>query len=159
MKRREFITLLGGAVVAWPLAAHAQQQERIRRVGVLMNHPATDPEGQARFQALQHALQSLGYGDRNMRIDLRWSAGDADLSRKYAEELVALRPDVLLASGASALAPVQRMTRTIPIVFAVVTDPVGAGFVASLARPGGNATGFLSFEYGISANGWSYSKI
>ena len=150
MKRREFITLLGGAAAAWPLAARAQQGERMRRIGVLMSLAADDPEGQARLAAFLQGLQQLGWTDgRNVRIDYRWGAGDAERIRRYAAELVALAPDVILASGDHASWPLQQATRTVPIVFAQVADPVGAGFVESLARPGGNATGFTLFEYGI----------
>jgi putative ABC transport system substrate-binding protein len=151
MRRREFITLLGGAAATWPLAARAQQPERMRRIGVLMPLAANDPEGQARVAVFAQGLQGLGWTiGRNVRIDIRWSAGDADEIRKNAAELIALAPDVILANGASAIGPLLQATRTVPIVFAVVSDPVGAGFVDSLARPGGNATGFTLFEYGIS---------
>jgi putative tryptophan/tyrosine transport system substrate-binding protein len=150
VKRREFITLLGGAA-AWPLAARAQQSERMRRIGVLMPFAADDPEGQARIAALLQELQPLGWTvGRNVRIDYRWSAGDAVNMRKYAAELVALAPDVILTSGAAGAAPLLQATRTVPIVFVLVADPVGAGFVDSLARPGGNATGFTAVEYGFS---------
>jgi putative tryptophan/tyrosine transport system substrate-binding protein len=150
-RRREFITLLGGAAAAWPLAARAQQPERMRRIGVLMSLTADDPEGQVRLTAFLQGLQQLGWTDgRNVRIDTRWGAGDADRSRGYAAELVALAPDVILASGTSTMGPLLRATRTVPIVFTQVTDPVGAGFVDSLARPGGNATGFTLSEYGSS---------
>jgi putative ABC transport system substrate-binding protein len=149
MKRRDFITLLGGAAAAWPLAAHAQQPERMRRIGVLMA-AADDPIGQARLAAFQNGLQQFGWiADRTVRIDTRWTAGDADLHRKYAAELVALAPDVILASGGSTVGPLRQATRSVPIVFTETSDPVGAGFVESLARPGGNITGFLSFEYGM----------
>jgi ABC-type uncharacterized transport system substrate-binding protein len=149
--RREFITLVGGAAAAWPIAARAQQGERMRRIGVLMSLTADDPEGQVRLTAFLQGLQQLGWTDgRNVRIDTRWGAGDADRSRGYAAELVALAPDVILASGTSTMGPLLRATRTVPIVFTQVTDPVGAGFVDSLARPGGNATGFTLSEYGIS---------
>jgi putative tryptophan/tyrosine transport system substrate-binding protein len=149
MQRRAFITLFAGAAVA-PLAAQAQQTERMRRIGVLLGVAADDPEGQARVTMFVQALQQLGWTDgRNMRIDVRWGAVDADRYRKYAEELVALAPDVILAGSSAALAPLQRATRTVPIVFAGVADPVGAGYVDSLARPGGNVTGFALFEYGI----------
>ncbi|MGA7252653.1 MAG: ABC transporter substrate-binding protein [Pseudolabrys sp.] len=153
MHRREFITLLGGAASVWPLAAHAQQDERMRRIGVLYSGAAADdPDGQTRSAAFVQGLQQLGWTDgRNMRIDYRWGAGDADNIRKYAAELVTLAPDVILASGTATVAPLLQATRTVPIVFAQVTDPVGAGFVDSLAHPGGNATGFLLFEYAISA--------
>jgi putative ABC transport system substrate-binding protein len=151
MTRREFIALLGGAA-AWPLAAHGQQSVRVRRVGVLMSLGSDNPEGQARLRAFLEGMQQLGWTDgHNMRIDIRWSKGDAERTRRDAAELVALAPDVVFASGGSTVGPLQQASRTIPIVFANVTDPVGAGFVASLARPGGNATGFTLFEYGISA--------
>jgi putative ABC transport system substrate-binding protein len=152
MRRREFITLLGGMAVAWPLAARAQQGDRMRRIGVLMSAAANDPEGQARIAAFLQGLQPLGWTvGRNVRIDIRWTAGNADDIRKYAAELVALGPDVILATGSATLGPLLQATRTVPIVFAHVADPVGAGFVDSLARPGGNATGFLLFEYATSA--------
>jgi putative ABC transport system substrate-binding protein len=150
MKRREFITLLGG-VAAWPLAARAQQPEQMRRIGVLTNLVADDPEAQARVGAFLQGLQELGWAvGRNMRIEYRWGPGDADRTRGYAAELVALAPDVILTSGASALAPLLQATRSVPVVFAQVPDPVGAGFVNSLARPGGNTTGFITYEYGLS---------
>jgi putative tryptophan/tyrosine transport system substrate-binding protein len=152
MKRREFITLLGGAAAAWPLAARAQQPERMRRVGVLMSLAADDLDGQARVTAFRQALQQLGWNDdRNVRIDIRWAAGDADRIRQHAAELVALTPDVILAIGTAVTGSLRQATRTVPIVFVNISDPVGAGFVASLARPGGNATGFSNFEYGMSA--------
>jgi putative tryptophan/tyrosine transport system substrate-binding protein len=151
MKRREIITLLGG-VAAWPLVARAQQGERVRRIGVLQNTAADDPEGQSRVAAFLQRLQELGWTDgRNMRIDTRWAAGDADRHRRYAAELVALAPDVILASGSPALMSLQQLTRTVPIVFVNIVDPIGAGFVESLARPGGNTTGFVLYEYGMSA--------
>jgi putative ABC transport system substrate-binding protein len=151
MQRREFITLLGGAAVAWPLAAHAQQGERVRRIGVLLSS-ADDQEGQARIAAFLQALQQLGWIDgRNVRIDTRWPAGNADDARKYAAELVALAPDVILSTGSANIALMLQATRTVPIVFVLVPDPVGAGFVDSLSRPGGNATGFTPFEFGMSA--------
>ena len=144
MKRREFITLLGGAAAAWPLAARAQQRERMRRIGVLMPLAADDPESQARIAAFLQGLQQLGWTvGRNVRIDTRWAAADADDIRRHAAELVALAPDVILAAGAAAVGPLLQATRTVPIVFVSVADPVGAGFVESLARPGGNATGFM----------------
>jgi ABC-type uncharacterized transport system substrate-binding protein len=150
LRRRDFITLLGGAA-AWPLAARAQQPERMRRIGVLIPYAADDPEGQARIAAFLQGLQQLGWTEgRNVRIDYRWSAGDADRARRYAAELVALAPDVILASGTSTVGPLLQATRTVPIVFPVIGDPVGAGFVDSLARPGGNATGFMSREYSLS---------
>ena len=152
MKRREFITLLGGAAAARPLAARAQQSDGMRRIGVLTAFTADDLESQARIAAFQQGLQKLGWTDGgNVRIDTRWAAGDVDLFRRYAAELVALAPDVILANGALALRPLQQVTRTVPIVFVNVPDPVGAGFVASLARPGGNSTGFTSFEYSLAS--------
>jgi len=151
MKRRQFITLLGGAVAGGPLAARAQQPEQMRRIGVLTNLVADDPEAQARVGAFLQGLQELGWAvGRNMRIEYRWGAGDADRTRGYAAELVALAPDVILTSGASALAPLLQATRSVPVVFAQVPDPVGAGFINSLARPGGNTTGFITYEYGLS---------
>jgi putative ABC transport system substrate-binding protein len=150
VKRREFITLIGGAA-AWPIAVRAQQGERMRRVGVLFGLAADDSESQARHTAFVQALQELGWTDgRNMRIETRWGAGDADRIRKYAAELVALAPDAILATGTTVMGPLQRATRTVPIVFVNVSDPVGAGLVASLAKPGGNATGFAALEYGFS---------
>jgi putative ABC transport system substrate-binding protein len=149
MRRREFITLLGGAA-AWPIAARAQQTERVRRVGMLMSLAADDPESLARLTAFLQRLQELGWTDgRNIRIDYRWAAGDAERSRRYSAELVALAPDVILAAGSVGLEALQQATRTVPIVFVHVADPVGGGFVNSLARPGGNATGFSQFEYGV----------
>jgi putative ABC transport system substrate-binding protein len=149
MKRREFITLLGGAA-AWPLAALAQQPERMRRVAVLMPLPADDLEAQARMAAFLQGLQQLGWSDgRNVRMHTRWSAGNDDV-RQYGAELLALAPDVILAGGSATVGPLLQATHTVPIVFAHVPDPVGAGYVDSLARPGGNATGFTLFEYGIS---------
>jgi putative ABC transport system substrate-binding protein len=149
MRRREFISLLGGAA-AWPLGASAQQSEKMRRIGVLMNLAADDAEGQARLAAFLQGLQEAGWAvGRNVRIDLRWGAGDADRFRKQAAELVALAPDVVLASSLPVVGPLLQVTRTVPIVFVQVVDPVGAGLVASLARPGGNATGFTNFEFGI----------
>jgi putative tryptophan/tyrosine transport system substrate-binding protein len=152
MKRRDFITLIGGAAASWPLAARAQQGERVRRIGVLVASAADDSENQARMGAFLQGLVQLGWSDgRNVRIDIRWATTNADDLRRHAAELAALAPDVLVAaSGTSTVAPLLQATRTIPIVFVVVVDPVGAGFVASLARPGGNATGFTTFEYGLS---------
>ena len=151
MRRRAFITLLGGAAVAWPLAARAQRAERMRRIGVLMNLAADDPEGQARLAAFLQGLQQAGWSvGGNIRIDYRWGAGDAELFRKYAAELVALAPDVFLASGNPSVTALQQATRSVPIVFAPIADPVASGFVESLARPGGNITGFSAFEYSIS---------
>jgi putative ABC transport system substrate-binding protein len=149
MKRREFFGLVGGAAT-WPLAARAQQSERMRRIGVLMNRTATDPEGQARVAAFQQALQQLGWSDdRNIRIDIRWGEDNIDRERKFAAELVALAPDVILASGTVSVTALQPISGTVPVVFAVVTDPVGAGFVDNLARPGGNLTGFMIYEYSL----------
>ena len=151
MKRREFITLLGGAAATWSLAARAQQSERMRRIGVLVNLPADDPQAQVRNAALLQGLQELGWTvGRNLRIDYRWGAGNADNVRKFAAELVALAPDVILAPGTSTLEPLLQATRAVPIVFVHTADPVGAGFVQSLPRPGGNATGFINMEYAIS---------
>jgi putative ABC transport system substrate-binding protein len=150
MKRREFITLLGGAA-AWPLGARAQQAERMRRIGVLMSTAVDDPQDPGRLAGFAQGLQELGWTiGRNLRIDYRWGASSPDNARKYAAELAALAPDVMLASGTFALAAVQQIRHTIPIVFVNLVDPVSGGFVESLARPGGNATGFLLFEYGIS---------
>jgi putative tryptophan/tyrosine transport system substrate-binding protein len=152
MRRREFITLLGGAAAAWPLAARAQQHERMRRIGVLMNVASDDAEGQARLAAFHQGLQELGWTvGHNVRIDYRWGGADAERFRRGAAELVALAPDAILASGTPSVAALQQATGGTPIVFANVTDPVGAGFVASLAQPGGNATGFTALEYGVSA--------
>ena len=149
MRRREFIALVGGAI-AWPLAASAQQPERVRRIGVLTSISADDPESQARLTAFVHGLQQLGWTvGQNVRIDYRWGGSNADDTRKYAAELVALDPDVILAQSSASVAPLLLATRTIPVVFTTVADPVGAGFVESLARPGGNATGFTNFEYSI----------
>jgi putative ABC transport system substrate-binding protein len=143
--------LLGGAT-AWPLAARAQQRERMRRIGVLMNLSSDDAEGQARNAAFLQGLQELGWTvGRNVRIEYRWGAGDAELFRRHASELVALAPDVILASGGAVVPSLLQATRTVPIVFTGTPDPVGAGFVESLARPGGNATGFTPWEYGIGA--------
>jgi len=152
MRRRDFITLLGGAA-AWPLGARAQQRERMRRIGMLAsNLAADDPEWVSRSNAFVQGLQERGWSDGgNVRIEYRWGLGDPDRLRKYAAELVALAPDVILAAGALAVASLQRATRTVPIVLVNVADPVGAGYVATLARPGGNTTGFASIEFGLSA--------
>jgi ABC-type uncharacterized transport system substrate-binding protein len=150
LKRREFISLLVGAAV-WPLAARAQQGERMRRIGALIGATEDDMEAHARIAAFLQVLRQLGWTDgRNMRIDTRWAGGNADDIRRHAAELIALAPDVILAHGASTVGPLLQATRTIPIVFPVVADPIGAGFVGSLARPGGNATGFMAFEYSLS---------
>ena len=151
LKRRQFITLLGASAAAWPLAARAQQPERMRRIGVLMNLAADDPQGQARLAGFQQTLQQLGWSDgHNVQIDIRRHENNADRARRYAQELVALAPDIFLADGTVSVGALQNVTRTLPIVFAGVLDPVGAGFVDSLSRPGGNITGFMLFEYGFS---------
>jgi putative tryptophan/tyrosine transport system substrate-binding protein len=149
MRRREFITLLGGAAAAWPLVVWAQQPTGTRRIGALMNFLSDAPEGQARIAAFEQALQKLGWNDGDVRTDIRWAGDDIERYRKYSEELVELNPDVILASSSASVAALQRVTRSVPILFANVVDPVGAGYVNSLARPGGNTTGFISFEYSI----------
>ena len=150
MKRREFISLVGGAA-AWPLTARAQQGEQMRRIGILLLRAEDDPEMQAQFAAFVQTLQSLGWtSGRNVQIDIRWGVADAASARRYAAEMVALAPDVILTGASAATAAMQEATRTLPIVFVNVTDPVGAGYVASLARPGGNVTGFTFVEYGMS---------
>jgi len=149
--RRELLAALGGAAAAWPLAARAQQSERVRRIGVFMNTAADDPAGQARLLAFAQTLAQSDWTDgRNVRMDIRWGAGDAEHIRRYAAELVALAPDVILASGTTTLGPLRQVSRIVPTVFTGVGDAVGAGFVDSLARPGGNATGFISFEWSLS---------
>jgi putative tryptophan/tyrosine transport system substrate-binding protein len=152
MRRREFVGLCGAVVATWPIALRAQQGERVRRIGVLMASTLDDPESQARIAAFQQSLQQLGWIDgRNVSIDTRWATTNPDDIRRHAAELAALTPDVILAgTGTATVAPLLQATRTVPIVFALVIDPVGAGFVHSLARPGGNATGFTVFEYGMS---------
>jgi putative tryptophan/tyrosine transport system substrate-binding protein len=150
MRRRDFISLLGGATV-WPLSVHAQQPEQMRRIGVLMPFAKSDPVYQARMGAFLQGLQKLGRIDgRNVQIEYRASAGNAEEIRRYAAELIALAPDVIFATGVSTVVPLQQATRNVPIVFVLVPDPVGAGIVDSLARPGGNTTGFGSYEYGLS---------
>jgi putative tryptophan/tyrosine transport system substrate-binding protein len=150
VRRRDFIKVIAGSAVGWPLLAHAQQGERVRHIGVLISLAADDKEGQARLAAFLQGLQELGWIDgRNVRVDTRWGAGDGERVRKYIAELVALTPDVILASGGSLVAPLLQATRTVPIVFTQTPDPVGAGFVENLARPGGNATGFSLFDYGM----------
>jgi putative tryptophan/tyrosine transport system substrate-binding protein len=150
MRRREFITILGGAVVAWPIAARAQQPARMRRIGVLLPATSDDTEFQARVGAFLQALAILGWTiGRNVRIDTRWAGSNAADIRRHAAELAALAPDVILASSTSVVAPLLQATRTVPIVFPSVVDPVGAGLVESLARPGGNVTGFMTFEYSM----------
>jgi ABC-type uncharacterized transport system substrate-binding protein len=148
MKRREFITLLGGAAVAWPTAARAQQPERMKRIGVLMGYPESDSEAQTKIAAFQDGLQKLGWTEgRNTRIDTRWATpADAESMERFAKELVALQPDLILSSTTPTTAALLQQTRAIPIVFATVADPVGSGFVASFPRPGGNVTGFVVFE-------------
>ena len=149
--RRELLAALGGAA-AWPLAARAQQAERVRRIGVLMPLAADDPEGQSRLTAFAQGLQEFGWSEgRNVRIEYRWFAGDVERARKYAAELVGRAPDVILATGSPSVIPLLQLTRTLPIVFVQIADPVGAGLIESLERPGGNATGFAVFEYAISA--------
>ena len=151
MQRREFMALVGGAAAAWPLAARAQQGGRVRHIGVLMAIPADDREAVTRIAAFQQGLHQLGWVDgRNLRIDYRWARGAIGEIRRHADELVALAPEVILASGSAAAGPLLEATRSLPVVFVIVPDPLGAGFVGSLAKPGGNATGFLMFEYGIS---------
>jgi putative tryptophan/tyrosine transport system substrate-binding protein len=151
MKRREFISLVGGTAATLPLAARAQQSERMRRIGVLLNTAADDMVFQTRVGAFLQGLALLGWTiGRNVRIEVRWSGGKADEARRYATELAALAPDVILAHGVSSVRPLLQATRTVPIVFPIASDPVGAGLVESLARPGGNATGFMSFEYTLS---------
>jgi putative ABC transport system substrate-binding protein len=150
MRRREFITLLGGATFL-TFTARAQQPDQVRRIGVLMNLAANDPQGQARVAGFLQGLKQAGWtDDANARIDIRWAAGNADEIRRHATELAALAPDVILAHGSATVGPLLQATRTVPIVFVYVPDPVGAGYVDSLSRPGGNATGFIAFEYGIS---------
>jgi putative tryptophan/tyrosine transport system substrate-binding protein len=150
MQRRKFITLLGGAVAAWPLAARAQP-ERLRRIDMLISTAEDDPDTQARVTAFLQGLQQLGWTDgRNVQINSRWDASNPDRIRGYVAELTALAPDIIVATGAATLGPVLQATRAVPIVFVTVPDPVGAGFVESLARPGGNATGFTQFEYSLS---------
>src|SRR5215210_6909911 len=146
-RRREFIGELSGTAM-WPLAAYAQQPEPMRRIGVLMSLAADDAEGQARIASFRTGLQQLGWIDgRNVQIDTRWAAGDGDRIRAYTVELVALAPDVIMVSGGAVAGALLQMTRTVPIVFTLTPDPVGAGFVESLSRPAGNATGFMNFEY------------
>jgi len=150
MRRREFIMLLGGAA-AWPLVAHAQQSAKTRRIGVLMSVAPDDPEGQANIAAFLQGLAQSGWNvGQNVRVDTRWAAGNAEYGRKYATELASLTPDAVLASGGSVLPPLIQATHSVPIVFTIVADPVAGGFVDSLARPGGNVTGFTNFEYSLS---------
>jgi putative ABC transport system substrate-binding protein len=152
IERRKFLATLGGAAAAWPLAVRAQQSERMRRIGVLTPLPADHPDAQARHAAFLQALRQLGWTEGgNVQIEARWSAGDAAITREQAAELAALTPDVILAIGSLGAAAILQATRSVPVVFAVVPDPVGSGFVESLAEPGGNATGFMMFEYDLSA--------
>jgi putative ABC transport system substrate-binding protein len=152
LRRREFITLLGGAAAAWPLAARAQQSERMRRLGVLMGYAENDPEAKALLLEFTQGLAELGWNvDRNLRMDVRWSPGNVDLMRTFAKELVDLQPDVILANSTPVTAALKQATQTIPTVFAVVSDPVGQGFVASLPRPGGNITGFSHTEASLAS--------
>src|SRR5262249_6243718 len=147
MKRREFITLLGGAAAAWPLAARAQQGVAVRRIGVLMGWPESDAVAQAQVAAFRTDLQGLGWTEgRNIRLDYRWAELNAEAMQRFAKELIALKPDLILSQTTPSTAALLQHTRTIPIVFALVSDPIGSGFVASLARPGGNATGFVVTE-------------
>ena len=157
MPRREFIAGFAGAAV-WPLAAHAQQGERMRRIGVLMGSDENDPEAKARLAGFTQGLAASGWTDgRNLRMDVRWAAGNVDRMRTFAKELVEMQLDLILAGGTPATATLQRETRTIPIVFASVSDPVGDGFVAGLPRPGGNITGFSNLEASMGGKGWSCS--
>ena len=151
MRRRDFLKVIAGSMAAWPIVAHAQHPERVRQIVVILNQAENDPEGQSRLATFQQGLQSLGWIiGRNVQIDIRWGAADTANSRRYAAEIVALAPDVIVTSASAATAAVQEATRTLPIVFVNVADPVGAGYVASLARPGSNVTGFTFAEYGMS---------
>ncbi len=155
MRRREFIALIGSAAVAWPLDARAQQTDQIRLIGVLMTYPESDPEGQAYMAAFREELQKLGWSDgRNIRINYRWAAIDQELLQRFSKEIVALQPDLILTQNTSATASMLQQTRTIPIVFANVSDPVGSGFVASLPKPGGNVTGFMNIGAPSMASKW-----
>ena len=159
MRRRDFITGIAGSAAAWPLAARAQQPERVRRIGVLHGGADLDDPERRPARGVLQGLQQLDWTDgRNLQIEARWTAADADNIRKFAAELAALAPDVILAGGTAVVGPLLQATRTVPVVFVGVADPVGAGLVDSLARPGGNATGFMQFEYGLSANGWNCSS-
>jgi putative tryptophan/tyrosine transport system substrate-binding protein len=150
VRRREVLTLLGGAAVAWPLAARAQQADRMRRIGVLMNGTATEARLQSYVAAFVQGLRQLGWNEgQNIRIDVRWNAGDADLARTYAAQLIGLMPDVILASSTTNLTVIQQATSPVPVVFVQVSDPVAQGFVASVAKPGGNLTGFSMYEFSI----------
>jgi len=159
LRRREFIALLGSAVAPWTPSALAQQREQMRRVGVLMNLAADDPESSARLSAFVQRLQQLGWTDgRNIQVEIRWGEGNPDLFRRYAMELVAHAPDVILAASGATVSPLLQATRSIPIVFAQTPEPVGTGYVSSLARPGGNATGFMQIEFGMSAKWLEFLK-
>ena len=150
MKRREFITLISSTAATWPFAVRAQQVERVRRIGVLLAATSDDLQYQSRLKAFGQRLAQLGWTEgHNLRIDVRWGGGHAELTRQYAAELAALAPDIILASGNATVTPLLQATRTIPVVFAVVADPVGSGYAQTLSRPGGNATGFMQFEYGL----------
>src|SRR5262252_6419527 len=147
MRRREFVTVLSGAAIAWPLAARAQQPDRMRRIGVVMGFAESDWEGQALVAAFRDGLQKLGWAEgRNIRIDYRWTALDKELMQRFAKELVALQPDLILTQSTPATAVLLQQTRTIPIVFGLLADPIGSGFVASFSRPGGNVTGFVTMQ-------------
>jgi putative ABC transport system substrate-binding protein len=150
--RREFVRLLGGTAVAWPLVARAQQPERMRRIGVLLNLHENDPRGKAAVTAFVQRLKELGWTEsRNVHLDIRWGGDDTDRYRQYARELVGLLPDLVLGSSSAVVAVLQQVSRTVPIVFVAVVDPIGAGLIESMARPGGNTTGFIAFEYAIGA--------
>jgi putative tryptophan/tyrosine transport system substrate-binding protein len=152
VRRRQFITLIGGAAVAWPLAARAQQPERMRRIGVLIGLAESDPEAQAWAAAFREGLQKLGWAEgRNIRIDTRWASSDMESMQRYAKELVALQPDLILSTNTPTTASLLQQTRTIPIIFANVSDPVGSGFVANLPRPGGNVTGYINIEASLAS--------
>ena len=151
MKRREFISLLGGAAAAWPLVTRAQQPER-KRIGVLSTLPLDDPETKRGLDVFRQGLKQAGWGDGNIQFEYRVAEGDADRTNRYVSELISLTPDVIFASGTANTGRLLQATRTVPLVFVYVADPVGAGFVESLSRPGGNATGFMQFDYGLSAN-------
>ena len=160
MNRREFITFLGGAAIARPIAARAQQRERMRQIGMLLPFVESDVEAQLRVDALKQTLQELGWAEgHNFRIDYRWTGNDADHIRSYAKELVGLMPDVIVANSTLVLAALKNETKTVPIVFVQVPDPVEAGFVESLARPGGNITGFTNFEYAMAGKWLDLLKI
>jgi putative ABC transport system substrate-binding protein len=159
MRRREFITLIGGAAVAWPLTVRAQQPDRMRRIGVLMAYAEDDPEGIVRVAKFRQELERLGWSEgRNVRIDYRFTAAKADQFQVLAKELVTLHPDVILAHATGNAAALQQETRAIPIVFVNVSDPIGAGFVTSLARPGGNLTGGCTTRRASPASGWRCSR-